>query len=163
MSMSAPYANTVSFLFTPAESRRLVANGRDSREAIAQRGQVLDHKPVVRFVVRGTALTWLISEVDPRGRLAYGLAAFAGATPDLLYIEIDTLEAMARAAVYALEKDPTFTAAFGLDRYFAMARRGKSISADPEDAKARSLERGPGEDRRSAAGPIENRTEGQKP
>jgi hypothetical protein len=86
-------------LITPAERRRLVANGLNSVSA----PDSFDPAPVVRLVSRKLGVVWLLTEMDPCGSsdLAFGLVDQGEGCADLACVDLAEL-----ARVGGFVRDP---------------------------------------------------------
>jgi Protein of unknown function (DUF2958) len=52
-------------LISPAQSQKLLENGRAQRNAIDLQDQVLDFQPVVQIFTADDNATWLLTELNP--------------------------------------------------------------------------------------------------
>jgi hypothetical protein len=111
-------------LITKALTEQLLANGRAQRAAIDKGESALDFKPVVKLFTPDAQCTWLLTELDPDGRLAFGLCDLGMGEPDLGYVSLTELATVCGKLGLSVERDLHFEA-------------DKPISAYAEDARAR--------------------------
>jgi hypothetical protein len=79
-------------LFTSAQRRKLLENGRAQRDAIDRQDQVLDFEPVVKLFTADGNATWLLTELNPDD-LAFGLCDLGLGEPELGYVSLAELTA----------------------------------------------------------------------
>jgi Protein of unknown function (DUF2958) len=69
-------------LITKTLSDQLLTNGRAQRAAIDKGEDALDFEPVVKLFTPHAQCTWLLTELDPDGSLAFGLCDLGFGEPD---------------------------------------------------------------------------------
>ena len=72
-------------LITKALTDQLLLNGRAQRAAIDKGDDALDFKPVVKLFTPDAQCTWLLTELDSDGGLAFGLCDLGLGCPELGY------------------------------------------------------------------------------
>jgi hypothetical protein len=75
-------------LITKAQIEQLLANGRAQRAAMDQGLPALDFEPVVKLFTPDGGATWLLTELDPNGGLAFGLCDLGLGCPELGYVSL---------------------------------------------------------------------------
>jgi hypothetical protein len=110
-------------LITDSLTEQLLANGRAQRAAIDDDQPALDFKPVVKLFTPDAQCTWLITELDPDGGLAFGLCDLGLGCPELRYVSLAELAAVRGKLGLPIERDRHFEA-------------NKTISAHAEEARA---------------------------
>lgn len=105
--------------FTAAQVAALARNRALPEEA---------RKPIVKFFCPWGAATWLISEVDPDGRM-FGLCDLGHGCPELGYVLLWDLKAMRGPWGLTIERDLHFTADKTLAAYADEARATGRIAA----------------------------------
>jgi hypothetical protein len=78
-------------LITESLTEKLLANGRAQRAAIDNDQPALDFKPVVKLFTPDAQCTWLLTELDPDGGLAFGLCDLGLGCPELGYVSLAEL------------------------------------------------------------------------
>jgi hypothetical protein len=121
---------TFSYFFLSDEQvRRLVANGRASREFEA-RDELFDPLPVVKLFTPDAGATWLLSEIDPDDpTIAFGLCDLGQGYPELGCVSLDTLACLRGPLRLPIEQDVGFQATRPLSAYAASARLAGRIVA----------------------------------
>src|ERR1039457_3989924 len=76
---------------TKVQIEQLLANGRAQRAAMDQGENALDFKPVVKLFTPDAQSTWLLTELDPDGGLAFGLCDLGLGGRGLGYISLTQL------------------------------------------------------------------------
>jgi hypothetical protein len=107
---------------TNAQRDRLLKNGRAQRLAIDNAMPAIDFKPVVKLFTPDGAATWLLTELDPNGDLAFGLCDLGLGCPELGYVSLTELRAVRGKLGLPIERDEHFEA-------------DKTLSADAADAR----------------------------
>ena len=110
-------------LITDSLTEKLLANGRAQRAAIDKDQPALDFKPVVKLFTPDAQCTWLLTELDPDGGLAFGLCDLGLGSPELGYVSLAELATVRGKLGLPVERD----------RHFAAS---KTISAYAEEARA---------------------------
>ena len=89
----------------------------------------LDFKPVVKLFTPDTQCTWLLTELDPDGGLAFGLCDLGLGSPELGYISLTELRTVRGKLGLPIERDLHFDADKPLSAYADNAReRGYIIT-----------------------------------
>ena len=109
-------------LITNALTEQLLANGRAQRAAMDKGDDALDFKPVVKLFTPDAQCTWLLTELEPDGGLAFGLCDLGLGCPELGYVSLVELQSIRGKLGLPIERDLHFDA-------------DKSISAYAEDAR----------------------------
>jgi hypothetical protein len=120
---SAYTRNLTMKLITDSLTEQLLANGRAQRAAIDKGDDALDFKPVVKLFTPDAQCTWLLTELDPDGGLAFGLCDLGLGCPELGYVSLAELYAVRGKLGLPVERDRHFDA-------------DKSISAYAEEARS---------------------------
>jgi Protein of unknown function (DUF2958) len=110
-------------LITDSLTAQLLANGRAQRAAIDDDQPALDFKPVVKLFTPDAQCTWLLTELDPDGGLAFGLCDLGMGEPELGYVSLAELATVRGKLGLPIERDRHFEA-------------NKTISAYAEEARA---------------------------
>jgi hypothetical protein len=111
-------------LITDSLTEQLLANGRAQRAAMDKGDEALDFKPVVKLFTPDAQCTWLLTELDRDGALAFGLCDLGMGEPELGYVSLIELQSVRGKLGLPIERDRHFEA-------------DKTISAYAEDARAR--------------------------
>ena len=88
-----------------------------------------DHKPVVKFFVPWGAGTWLISELEPAGDIAFGLCDLGMGSPEMGYVSLKELRAIRGPFGLYIERDSHFEGTKPLTEYADEAREKGRIVA----------------------------------
>ena len=110
-------------LITDSLTAQLRANGREQRAAMDKGEDALDFKPVVKLFTPDAQCTWLLTELDPDGGLAFGLCDLGLGCPELGYVPLAELAAVRGRLGLPIERDRHFVA-------------NKTISAYADEARA---------------------------
>ena len=110
-------------LITKSQLDRLLKNGRAQRLAIDNAMPAIDFKPVVKLFTPDGAATWLLTELDPNGDLAFGLCDLGLGCPELGYVSLNELRAVRGKLGLPIERDAHFTADCTISDYADDARR----------------------------------------
>jgi hypothetical protein len=116
-------------LITKAQIEQLLANGRAQRAAIDQDAGALDFKPVVKLFTPDAQCTWLLTELDPDGGLAFGLCDLGLGCPELGYVSLAELAAVRGKLGLPVERDLHFDADKPISAYADEARCRQRIIA----------------------------------
>ena len=111
-------------LITKALTERFLANGRAQRAAMDKGDGALDFKPVVKLFTPDAQCTWLLTELDPDGGLAFGLCDLGLGEPELGYVSLIEPATVRRKLGLPVERELHF-------------KGDKMISAYAEEARAR--------------------------
>lgn len=95
-------------LITDSLTEQLLANGRAQRAAIDKGDNALDFKPVVKLFTPDAQCTWLLTELDPDGGLAFGLCDLGLGCPELGYVSLTELYAVRGKLGLPVERDRHF-------------------------------------------------------
>jgi hypothetical protein len=107
-------------LITAAQRQILLENGRAQRAA-------LDFEPVVKLFTPDGNATWLLTELDPNGHLAFGLCDLGKGEPELGYVSLHELAAARGPLGLPLERDLHFAPTRTLSAYAELAREHRRI------------------------------------
>jgi hypothetical protein len=110
-------------LITDSLTQKLLANGRAQRDAMDKGEDALDFKPVVKLFTPDAQCTWLLTELDPDGGLAFGLCDLGLGCPELGYVSLAELATVRGELGLPVERDRHFIA-------------NKTISAYADEARA---------------------------
>jgi hypothetical protein len=111
-------------LLTAAQRAQMLKNALENRE------QEHDHRPVVKLFTPDANATWLLTELDPDDTdRAFGLCDLGLGCPELGYVSLAELESVRGPMGLAVERDRYFTASQTLAVYAAEARVGRRIRA----------------------------------
>ena len=116
-------------LITKAQIEQLLANGRAQREVIDQEQGALDFKPVVKLFTPDGSATWLLTELDPDGGLAFGLCDLGVGEPELGYVSLAELRSVRGKLGLPIERDLHFEADKTISVYAIEARERGHIVA----------------------------------
>jgi hypothetical protein len=112
-------------LITKALTEQLIANSRAQRAAMDNGTDAIDFKPVVKLFTPDAQCTWLLTELDPDGDLAFGLCDLGLGCPELGYVSLAELTTVRGKLGLPIERELHFDA-------------DKTISAYAEEAHARA-------------------------
>ncbi|WP_166308766.1 DUF2958 domain-containing protein [Bradyrhizobium sp. 2S1] len=97
---------------------QLLANGRANAERIAQDGNTIDHKPVVKLFTPWGGCTWLLSELDPENPdIAFGLCDLGMGCPELGNVSLSEIMSVRGPGGLTIERDEGFAAAHTMTHY----------------------------------------------
>ena len=116
-------------LITKALTEQLLANGRAQRAAIDKGEDALDFKPVVKLFTPDAQCTWLLTELDPDGGLAFGLCDLGMGEPELGYVSLVELQSVRGKLGLPIERDLHFEADKSISDYADEARARGRIAA----------------------------------
>ena len=88
-----------------------------------------DHKPVVKLFNPVGAATWLLTEIEPDGDLAFGLCDLGLGSPELGSVSISELEGITLPLGLGIERDLHFTADKTISQYAEAARANGYLEA----------------------------------
>jgi hypothetical protein len=114
-------------LITSAQRQELLENGRPQRVALDQKTGAIDFEPVVKLVTPDGNTTWLLTELDPNGYLAFGLCDLGLGEPELGYVSLHELAAVRGPLGLPLERDPHFLPTRTIAAYAELAREHRRI------------------------------------
>ena len=108
----------------------MIHNAFESQEGIEK-----DHAPVVKLYSQYGKAIWLLSELDPKNNIAYGLCDLGNENPEISYVSLTHLESIkhARLKVPMIEMDTKFEGQFPLSVYAAAAKKSRRITDKNED------------------------------
>ena len=116
-------------LISKTQTEQLLANGRAQRAAIDQDARALDFQPVVKLFTPDAQCTWLLTELDPDGGLAFGLCDLGMGEPELGYVSLAELTAVRGKLGLPVERDLHFEADKPISAYANEARsRGQIVT-----------------------------------
>jgi Protein of unknown function (DUF2958) len=116
-------------LLTKAQIEQLLANGRAQRAVIDQDAGALDFKPVVKLFTPDAQCTWLLTELDADGDLAFGLCDLGMGDPELGYVSLAELRTVRGKLGLPVERDLHFDADKPISAYADEARCRQRIIA----------------------------------
>lgn len=114
-------------LISKTQTEQLLANGRAQRAAIDQNARALDFQPVVKVFTPDAQCTWLLTELDPDGGLAFGLCDLGMGEPELGYVSLAELTAVRGSLGLPVERDLHFEADKPISAYANEAREHRRI------------------------------------
>jgi len=114
-------------LITKTQTEQLLANGRAQRAAIDQGETALDFEPVVKLFSPDAQCTWLLTELDPDGGLAFGLCDLGLGEPELGYVSLSELRTVRGKLGLLIERDLHFNADKPISAYADEARTHRHI------------------------------------
>jgi Protein of unknown function (DUF2958) len=109
-------------LITDSLTTQLLVNGRAQRAAISKGEDALDFKPVVKLFTPDAQCTWLLTELDADGGLAFGLCDLGMGEPELGYVALAELATVRGKLGLPIERDLHFTASKTISAYAVEAR-----------------------------------------
>jgi len=109
-------------LITDSLTEQLLANGRAQRAAMDKGDDALDFKPVVKLFTPDAQCTWLLTELDSDGGLAFGLCDLGLGCPELGYVSLAALAAVRGKLGLSVERDLHFDADKAISAYADQAR-----------------------------------------
>jgi hypothetical protein len=109
-------------LITDSLTTQLLANGRAQRAAISKGEDALDFEPVVKLFTPDAQCTWLLTELDADGDLAFGLCDLGMGEPELGYVTLAELATVRGKLGLPIERDLHFTASKTISAYAVEAR-----------------------------------------
>jgi hypothetical protein len=109
-------------LVTDSLTQKLQANGRAQRAAINNDQPALDLKPVVKLFTPDAQCTWLLTELDEDGGLAFGLCDLGLGCPELGYVSLAELSTVRGRLGLPVERDRHFDAGKPISTYAQEAR-----------------------------------------
>src|ERR1700733_1459543 len=110
-------------LIADSLTEQLLANGRAQRAAMDKRDDALDFKPVVKLFTPDAQCTWLLTELDSDGGLAFGLCDLGMGEPELGYVSLAELAPVRGNPALPIDRDLHF-------------ETDKTISAYADEARA---------------------------
>jgi Protein of unknown function (DUF2958) len=114
-------------LITKALTEQLLANGRAQRAAMDNGAEALDFKPIVKLFTPDAQCTWLLTELDPDGGLAFGLCDLGLGCPELGYVSLVELTTVRGKLGLPIERDRHVEADKGISAYADEAREFRRI------------------------------------
>ena len=114
-------------LISKTQTEQLLANGRAQRAAIDQGETALDFEPVVKLFSPDAQCTWLLTELDPDGGLAFGLCDLGLGEPELGYVSLSELRTVRGKLGLLIERDLHFNADKPISAYADEARTHRHI------------------------------------
>jgi hypothetical protein len=116
-------------LITKEQFEQLQANGRAQRAAIDGEGKALDFKPVVKLFTPDVGATWLLTELDPAGTVAFGLCDLGLGCAELGYVSLQEIQTVRGKLGLPIERDLHFEADKPISAYAYEARsRGHIVT-----------------------------------
>ena len=114
-------------LITSAQRQKLLQNGRAQRAALDQKVGAIDFEPVVKLFTPDGNATWLLTELDPNGYLAFGLCDLGLGEPELSYVSLHELAAARGSLGLPLERDLYFAPTRTIAAYADLAREHRRV------------------------------------
>jgi hypothetical protein len=113
-------------LLTSEQHERMLANGK--RE---QTDASFDPEPVVKLVLPGLAMAWLLTSLDPDSpEIAFGLCDLGFGTPELGSVSLDELAQNFGADMPKVCRDASFVPRKSLSAYTTDALMAQAIVTD---------------------------------
>jgi len=109
-------------LITDALAEQLLVNCRAQLAAMAKGEAALDFKPVVKLFTPDAQCTWLLTELDPDGDVAFGLCDLGMGEPELGYVSLLELQSVRGRLGLPVERDRHFMADKSITAYAEQAR-----------------------------------------
>lgn len=120
-------------LLTETLKSALLANGRVNAGRMADDGNTVDFKPVVKLFTPDADCTWLLTELDPEDAdIAFGLCDLGMGCPELGSVRISEIEGLRGALGLPVERDHHFEPEYTLMVYARAAWRAGGITDDPQ-------------------------------
>ena len=116
-------------LIAKSLTEQLLANGRAQRAAMDKGDEAFDFKPVVKLFTPDAQCTWLLTELDPDGGLAFGLCDLGLGCPELGYVSLVELTSVRGKLGLPVERDLHFEADKSISAYAEEARQLRRIVA----------------------------------
>jgi Protein of unknown function (DUF2958) len=114
-------------LITNAQRQKLLENGRAQRAALDQKTSAIDFEPVVKLFTPDGNATWLLTELDPNGYLAFGLCDLGLGEPELGCVRLHELAATHGPMGLPLERDLHFALMRTIAAYAELACEHRRI------------------------------------
>ena len=115
--------NTLRMSLIPEHLRReLVLNYQITDVAPHAEVATPDHRPEVRLFTPNANAVWLLTELNPDTNVAFGLGDLGVGSPELGYIDLDELEAVAAIEGFEIEVDLEFDTMRRLSEWVERAR-----------------------------------------
>jgi hypothetical protein len=109
-------------LFTKAQTQKLLANCQEQIANNDAGRSDIDFKPVVKLFTPDAQCTWLLTELDSDGGLAFGLCDLGLGWPELGYVSLAELASVRGKLGLRVERDRHFEADKTLSAYADEAR-----------------------------------------
>lgn len=95
------------------------------------RGNEIDYEPVVKLFTPDAGATWLLTELDPKTDVGFGLCDMGWGQPELGYVGIEEICEAVGALGLPIERDLHFEAQGTLSEYAEAARAaGRIVQLD---------------------------------
>jgi hypothetical protein len=114
-------------LITCTQRQKLLENGRAQRAAIDHDQNPLDFAPVVKLFTPDANATWLLSELDSNGDLAFGLCDCGLGKPELGYVSLAELASLRGPLGLPVEQDLHFAPMRTIADYSELAHTHRRI------------------------------------
>ena len=114
-------------LITSAQRQKLLDNGRAQCAAPDQKTGAIDFEPVVKLFTPDGNATWLLTELDANGYLAFGLCDLGLGEPELGYVSLHELAAARGPRGVPVERDLYFAPTRTIADYAELAREHRRI------------------------------------
>lgn len=110
-------------LYNETEKALLISNYETNEEIrLYGNGDTVDFQPVVKWFDQFGAATWLISEIDPMEKYAFGLCDLGMGFPEMGSVAIDDITAIKSLGIHRIVKDEHWSATQPLTQYANAAR-----------------------------------------
>jgi Protein of unknown function (DUF2958) len=117
-------------LITAELRERLLENGRTNAARIADDGNTIDFRPVVKLFTPDANCTWLLSEIDTQDPdVAFGLCDLGMGCPELGSVSLSEIAAVRGPLGLPVERDTFFEATKSITAYADEARGLGHINA----------------------------------
>lgn len=110
-------------LLTQDQHMKLIQNGKENAQRLAEGQETIDHSPVVKLFTPDAACTWLLSELDPVDNdIAFGLCDLGLGAPELGSVRLSEIASVCGRLKLPVERDRFFTGSKPLSDYADEAR-----------------------------------------
>lgn len=117
-------------LLTKEHHAKLLENGKENAQRLAQGQEPIDYAPVVKLFTPDAACTWLLNELDPDDNdIAFGLCDLGLGTPELGSVRLSEIASVRGRLKLPVERDQFFTGSKPLSQYADEARDSGYIKA----------------------------------
>jgi len=120
-------------LLTETLKQTLLANGRVNAERMADDGNTVDFKPVVKLFTPDAGCTWILTELDPDDPdIAFGLCDLGMGCPELGSVSLSEIASIRGSLGLPVERDLAFEPTHTLQVYARAAWRAGGITEDAQ-------------------------------
>ena len=110
-------------LLTQDQHKKLLENGKENAQRLAEGHEPTDHPPVVKLFTPDAACTWLLSELEPVDNdIAFGLCDLGLGTPELGSVRLSEIASVRGRLQLPVECDRYFIGSKPLSEYADEAR-----------------------------------------